>query len=470
MTATDPADLTAVDLLEGYAAGTLSPVEVLDAVHARIDKVEPIIRALYAPDPQAARDQARASANRWAKGQPVGALDGVPVTIKENIATRGTPIPGGTAATKLEPATDDAPPAARLRSSGAVLLGKTTMPDYGMLSSGLSSFHPLTRNPWNADWNPGGSSAGAAAAAAAGYGPLHLGSDIGGSVRLPASWTGLVTLKPSLGRIPISPPYFGRVVGPMTRTVTDTALAMSVLSAPDPRDFMSLPPVDFDWMALDVDVRGLRIAVLAEAGSGLPVDDEIAAAVDAAAAQFADAGACVEGLEGFFTPEMLHDLDLFWRVRGWVDFKALSHEQQAAVLPHIADWCRSGADVPGDVVMRCINRKLEIRAVTVAATQPFDYVLSPVSPVSTFPATWAAPANTVATTMEHIAFTAPFSMSEQPASSINCGFTGDGRTIGLQIVGRRFDDLGVLRVTRWFERERGPSATPVWPPPALGLG
>ena len=147
------------------------------------------------------------------------------------------------------PAAADAPAAARVREAGAIILAKTTMPDYGMLSSGRSSFHPLTRNPWNLAWNPGGSSAGAGAAAAAGYGPLHLGTDIGGSVRLPACWNGIFTLKPSLGRVPVDPPFLGRVVGPMTRTVADSALLMAELSKPDARDHMSLPPADHRLVA-----------------------------------------------------------------------------------------------------------------------------------------------------------------------------------------------------------------------------
>ena len=203
---------------------------------------EPHIKALYAFDPDGARATAKASTERWQNGEPMGALDGVPVTIKDNIATKGVPVPLGAATSKLVPAPADAPPAARLREAGAVIFSKTTMPDYGMLSSGLSSFHPLTRNPWDLSKNPGGSSAGAGAAGAAGYGPLHLGTDIGGSVRLPACWCGLVALKPSLGRVPIDPPYVGRVAGPMTRTVDDAALMMSVLSRPDRRDGMSLPP------------------------------------------------------------------------------------------------------------------------------------------------------------------------------------------------------------------------------------
>ena len=207
-------DLSAVDLLAGFRAKQFTPSEVLEDVLAHIAVWEPHIKALYAFDPDGARAVAKASTERWQIGEPVGSLDGVPVTIKDNIATKGVPVPLGAAANKLVPSAVDAPPAARLREAGAVIFSKTTMPDYGMLSSGLSSFHPLTRNPWNLAKNPGGSSSGAGAAGAAGYGPLHLGTDIGGSVRLPACWCGLVALKPSLGRVPIDPPYVGRVAGP----------------------------------------------------------------------------------------------------------------------------------------------------------------------------------------------------------------------------------------------------------------
>src|SRR5471030_171751 len=252
-------DLSAVDLVAGYRTRQFSPSEVLEDVLAHIALWEPHLKALYAFDPDGARATAKASTERWRKGEPTGTLDGVPVTIKDNISTRGVPVPLGAATTKLVPAAADAPPAARLREAGAVIFSKTTMPDYGMLSSGLSSFHPLTCNPWDLTKNPGGSSAGAGAAAAAGYGPLHLGTDIGGSVRLPACWCGLVALKPSLGRIPVDPPYVGSVAGPMTRTVDDAALMMSVLSKPDRRDGLSLPPNDINWKALECPQRKLRI-------------------------------------------------------------------------------------------------------------------------------------------------------------------------------------------------------------------
>src|SRR6266436_61246 len=287
-------DLSAADLIAGYRAKQFSPSEVLEEVLEHVAAWEPHIKALYLFDPEGARATAKASTDRWHKGEPMGTLDGVPATIKDNIATKDQPVPLGAASVKLVPAPKDAPPAARLREAGAVIFSKTTMPDYGMLSSGLSSFHPLTRNPWDLSKNPGGSSAGAGAAGAAGYGPLHLGTDIGGSVRLPACWCGLVGLKPSLGRIPIDPPYVGRVAGPMTRTVDDAALMMSVLSKPDRRDGMSLPYQIIDWENLEREPRGLRIGLLMEAGFGLAVDAEIRAAVVAAAKRFAAAGAIVE--------------------------------------------------------------------------------------------------------------------------------------------------------------------------------
>jgi aspartyl-tRNA(Asn)/glutamyl-tRNA(Gln) amidotransferase subunit A len=456
-------DMTAADLLAAYKSKKLSPVEAVDGVIARIEAWEPKLKALYAPDFGGARKAAKESEKRWQAGAPQGALDGVPITIKENIATKGVPVPLGTAATELVPAAADAPASARVREAGAILLSKTTMPDYGMLSSGRSSFHPLTRNPWNLAWNPGGSSAGAGAAAAAGYGPLHLGTDIGGSVRLPASWNGIFTLKPSLGRVPVDPPFFGRAIGPMTRTVNDSALLMAELSRSDARDHMSLPPAGIDWMAGPLEPKGLKIGLHLDAGSGLPVDPEVKAAIEAAARLFALAGATIEPLDGFLSPEMLHLQDLFWRVRSWVDFSALGHARQASVLPFIADWCRGGADVSGAEVIRGVNNYMAIRAAATRATQPFDYVLSPVSPVPTYNAEWETPTNDVNRPLEHISFTMPYNMSEQPASSINCGYTREGKPIGLQIAGHRFDDSGVIRLSRWFESARGPQKT--WPEP-----
>ena len=458
-------DLPAIELLAAYRSKALSPVEVTRSVLAHMHRWEPHLHATWALEGDEALTQAEASQARWLKGAPLGALDGVPVTIKENIATRGVPVPVGTAATELVPAAADAPPAARLREAGAVILCKTTMPDYGMLSSGLSSFHQLARTPRDLSKNPGGSSAGAAAAAAAGYGPLHVGTDIGGSVRLPAGWCGIFTLKPSLGRIPIFPPYAGRVAGPMTRSVADSALMMATLSLPDDRDTMSLPYQAIEWQQLERDIKGLRIGLLMDAGWGIAVEPEIRAAVEAAARLFEAAGAVVTPIEAFMTRSMIDGMDDFWRTRSWMDMCALPEARRAKVLPYITEWARGGAGLSGERVFRGYSQMGAMRDAAVAATRLFDVLLSPTAPMPAFAAEWAGPTNDPAAPFEHIAFTLPFNMSEQPAASINCGYTASGLPIGLQIVGHRFDDLGVLQVSRAYEQLR-PAQRP-WPTPPV---
>jgi aspartyl-tRNA(Asn)/glutamyl-tRNA(Gln) amidotransferase subunit A len=453
-------DSSAVDLLALYARREASPVEVLEDLLAHIERCEPRIAAAWALDAEAARQAARASEARWHRGEAL-ALDGVPVTIKDNIATRGVPVPLGCAATPLLPATADAPPAARLREAGAVIVCKTTMPDLGMLSSGLSSFHALTRNPWDLSQNPGGSSAGAAAACAAGYGPLHIGTDIGGSIRLPAGWCGIVGFKPSLGRIPIHPPYAGRVAGPMTRTVADAALSMQVLAQPDARDTMSLPHQTIAWDRLDIELRGLKIGLWLDAGWGMAVDAEVLATANAAASAFEQAGAIVEPLAPFTTRAMVDGLDAFWRMRAWQDIGVWPQERQAQVLPYIQQWAAGGAALCGEQVFRGHAQIAAIRDASVAATQRFDVVLSPVSPVVSFPAEFASPLNDPARPFEHIAFTLPFNMGEQPAIALNAGYSASGFPIGVQLAGRRHDDLGVLRIARAFEQLRGPQRA--WP-------
>ena len=459
-------ELPAAALIDAFRRRDLSPVEVTQSVLGHIERWEQHLKALYLLRPELALQQARASEARWLKGQPAGPLDGVPVTIKDNISTRGDPTPLGTAATDLVASAVDAPPAARLRETGAVIIAKTTMPDYGMLSSGLSSFHRLARNPWDRSKTPGGSSAGAGAAAAAGYGPLHLGTDIGGSLRLPAGWCGIFTLKPSLGRVPIDPPYIGRAAGPMTRTVADAALMMQVLSLPDARDAMSLPHLEIEWHRFDRGIerlKGLRIGLLLEAGCGLAVEPEVRAAVEHAARLFERAGAVVAPMKPFMTQAMLDGLDHFWRMRSHLDMKTLPAAKRAKVLPYILQWADSAAAMSGEAVFKAFNQIHATRLSAVSACAQFDYVISPVSPVSAPPAEWASPTNDPLRPLEHIGFTVPFNMSEQPAASINCGYTAGGLPIGLQIAGQRFDDLGVLQVARAFEMIR--DAQRPWPQP-----
>lgn len=458
---TELADLTAVALVEAYRARKLSPVEVIDSVIARIDAWEPQLNALWAYDPDAARASARESEARWARAEPLGAIDGVPVTIKENIATKGTPIPLGTAAATLVPAAADAPPAARTREAGGVILAKTTMPDYGMLSSGLSSFHKLARNPWDLSTNPGGSSAGAAAAAAAGYGPLHIGTDIGGSIRLPAGWCGLVGLKPSAGRLPIDPPFIGRAAGPMTRTVADTALYMSVLTKPDRRDTMALPYQELDWLDLAGSVKGLKIGLWLDAGFGQTVDDETLTAVQGAAATLADAGATIVPVAPFLTRTMIDGLDRFWRARGYEDVSRLAPEQQAKILPYIFNWIVTAKDFSGRDVYTGFAQIEAMRNALHAALEDVDFIISPTAPTPSYPAEWASPFNDPQRPFEHISFTVSANMGGQPALSINCGYSSGGLPIGLQIIGQSFDDIGVLRLGRAFEEMRAPARP--WP-------
>ncbi|MFN8793255.1 MAG: amidase [Betaproteobacteria bacterium] len=459
------------NLALAYARGDRSPVEQLHAVLGHVARWEPHLAALWAVDADAALAQARASEARWRRGQPLSPLDGVPVTIKENIATAGTPVPLGTAATELLPAPGDAPPAARLREAGAVLIGKTTMPDFGMLSSGLSSFHALSRNPWNRGLNPGGSSAGAGAAAAAGYGTLHIGTDIGGSIRLPAAWCGVVGFKPSNGRVPIHPPYLGRVAGPLARSVADVAAAMAVLSRPDERDATRLPWAELPWDAVAATdpgfVRGLRIGLLRDAGWGLAVDAAVAAALDDAAARLRDAGAVVEPLAPFTTAEMAEGIERFWQLRSALDLNALPAARRERVLPFIRAWVAPAAGFDAATAFHGYSQFARLRDAAVAALGAgagrFDYVLSPVSPNGGFPAEWAMPSNDPARAMAHIGFTLPYNASEQPAVAVPTGLMAGGAPTGVQFAGARHDDIGVLRLARAFEQLRGP--LPAWPAP-----
>jgi len=458
-------DLSAAGLAAQYASGALSPVEAARACLERIEAWEPRLNAMYRVDREGALGSARASESRWRAKQPLSPLDGVPVTIKENIYTKGDPAPIGTRANEdAPPQPADAPPAARVREAGCVILGKTTMPDYGMLSSGLSSIHGVTRNPWRLDRNTSGSSAGAGAAAAAGYGPLHLGTDIGGSVRLPATHCGIFALKPSLGRIPIYPPYIGRVAGPMSRSVLDSALLLNVLARPDARDFMSLPYEAADYPAglEDIDLKRLRIGFLPDMKCGLPVHTEVRAAAQAAARALESAGAKVEEMESFLTEDLLDGMARFFEARSYSDFVQLPAEKQARVLPFIAEWCTWRArNFSGRDVFAAYTSYVTLREATAKACQPYDFVIAPTSPILPYEAELACPGNDPRNALPHIAFTVPYNMSEQPAASLNWTFSADGLPIGVQVIGRRFDDAGVLKLSRALERMR--PAQRAWP-------
>jgi aspartyl-tRNA(Asn)/glutamyl-tRNA(Gln) amidotransferase subunit A len=457
-------DLSAHELSAAYRTRKLSPVEVTRAALARIEAWEPSINAMYVVNAKRALAMAAASQERWRRRRPLSPIDGVPITIKDNIAVKGIPAPVGTAAGDMTPSAADSPPAARVREAGCVLLGKTTMPDFGMLGSGISSLHGITRNPWNLERNTAGSSSGAAAAIVAGYGPLALGTDIGGSVRLPAAYNGIFALKPSLGRVPIYPPYLGRVVGPMTRTVADAALLMAALSRPDARDYTALPDQEIDWTAaLRGGVKGKRLGLMLEAGVGLRSQPAVRRAIARAGKAFARAGAVVEPVAPFFTRDMLTGLDRFFQARLLAEYQRLPSRRKAKVLPFIAAWCRRAEKLTAVDASRALGQVFLMREKAVAAMATFDFLLMPTSPITAYAAGEATPGDNPAKPFEHIGFTAPFNMSEQPACSICAGYDADGLPIGLQIVGHRFDDVGVLRMAHAYESLR-PKLRP-WPQP-----
>ena len=450
-------DLTAQALSSAYRARRLSPVDVAQAALARIAAWETKINAMYVIDAAGALAQAAASEARWAAGVPLSALDGVPITIKDNVPVRGFATPVGSAAGDMTPSAFDAPPSARVREAGCIIIGKTKMPDYGMLVSGVSSLHGITRNPWNRTRNAGGSSSGAGASLAAGYTPLALGTDIGGSVRLPAAYNGIFALKPSLGRVPIYPPFLGRVVGPMTRTVADAALLMTALTKPDARDYMALPSQEIDWPSAphgDNDLKGKKLGLLLDIGVGLALQPAVRTAITAAATAFQRAGAVIEPVAPFLDTALATGIDGFFQARLLAELQSLPPDRQDKVLPFIVAWCHRAEKLSAADAARNLALVMLTREKAVAATEPYDFLIAPTSPITAYAAEEATPGNDPEHPFEHIAFTAPFNMSEQPAASICAGYDADGMPIGLQIVGHRFDDTGVLRMARAYEMMR----------------
>ena len=444
--------LTAHELLARYRAGSLSPVEATRRVLDRIAAVNPRLNAIYFLDADGALAAARASEARWRRGAPQGLLDGVPVTLKDSVYVAGMPTPHGTRATVADAAAEtDAPVTSRLREHGAILLGKTTMPDLGMIPSGISSLHGVTRNPWNLERNSGGSSSGAGAAVAAGMGARAVGSDIGGSIRIPAAFCGIVGLKPSYGRVPLSKPWTALVAGPMARSVSDAALLLNVISRPDQRDYTALPWDNRCYLdGIDAGVRGLRIGLLLDIGFGLPLQADVRARIKSAAELLASCGAIVDPMPPIFDDNPEPDFDRMVQAYAWADFAVLPAQQQELVLPQIAAWCRQGEGMSAAELTHVTIRLGETRRRVIAACAKYDYVLAPTMAIEAFAAELPWPIGGT----QHNSFCFPFNLSEQPALSVCCGFTNSGLPVGLQIIGKRFDDAGVLRVGRAYETAR----------------
>ncbi len=451
----DIAYASAAGLGERYRARALSPVEVARLLFERLDALQPKINAFCLVDRNGAMAAAQASEMRWMRGEAKGPLDGVPATIKDLMPMRGFPtLRGSLLVERDQDWSEDAPAVARLREAGAVILGKTTTPEFGWKALGDSPLTGITRNPWDLGRTPGGSSAGAAAAAAAGIAPLHLGSDGAGSIRIPAAFTGIFGLKPSFGRVPAHPPSpMGQLShhGPMARTVTDAALMLSVLSRPDYRDPYALPAEDKDYRdGLEAGVRGWRIAYSPTLGDAR-VDPEIAAAAAAAAGQFEALGAAVDEVEAIFASPRETLLTL-WAAGAARVVGGLPVERRALLDPGLAAIAAAGEAIRAVDYLAADFARTALGREMAGFHQKYDLLLTPMMPIPALPVGQDLhdPARETAW-IDWSPFSYPFNLTRQPAASIPCGLTAAGLPIGLQIVGPLYADARVLCAARAFE-------------------
>ena len=452
----DLCSLSATDLVRAYSKKQLSPVEVTRAVLQRIEKLNPLLNAFCFLDSDSSLKAAKQSEQRWVKGTPQGLLDGVPVSIKDLLLTRGWPTlrgsktidPGG-------PWNDDAPAVARLREHGAVLLGKTTTPEFGWKGVTDSPLTGITRNPWNTKMTPGGSSGGGAAAVAAGMGPLTVGTDGGGSVRIPCGFTGLFGLKPSFGRVPawpLSPMGTVAHVGPMTRTVTDAALMMNVLSLPDARDWHALPYDARDYrIGLEDGVKGLRIAFSANLGYA-KVDGEIASIVRRAVYKFKELGAHVEARNPGFD-DQLPVFASHWFPGAAYVVRNTHPAKRRLMDPGLRDVARMGEKVTQKQWMDAIQRRGALGVLMNRFHEKYDLLLTPTLPLAAF-----AAGREVSNLLREkrwtdwTPFTYPFNLTQQPAATIPCGLTKKGLPVGLHIVGNYFAEAKMLAAAHQYQQ------------------
>ena len=451
--------MSASEMVVKFANKTLSPVEACAAALDRIARHNGKINAFCYIAEQEARAAAAKSESRWAAGAPLGPLDGVPTSIKDLALVAGWPTGKGSLTSEGDgPATEDAPYVARLKESGAVLLGKTTTPEFGWKGVTDSPLTGVTRNPWDLDKTPGGSSGGAAAALAAGMGQLAQGSDGGGSIRIPCGFTGLPGLKASYGRVPVypaSPFHTLSHAGPMARTVRDLALMLNVMSRPDSRDWYALPYLDRDWCAgLDDGVAGLRIAYSADLGYA-DVDGEIAAIVADGARVFADLGADLENRDpGFDDPTAM--FRILWWVGSADIIGAMTVDNIAKLEPGFRGMAKEGEGVSLADFVAATNARVALGQFMNHFHDQFDLLVTPTLAVPAFEAGRLAPDgdDDALRWLRWTPFSYPFNMTGQPAATVPCGFTKAGLPVGLQIVGPRYRDDLVLRAAKAFEAAR----------------
>ncbi len=452
----EPHRLSATELVALYRAGKLSPVEATEAVLARIGAVDEAVNAFVRVEGEAALEAARASERRWAKGEPLGPVDGVPTTVKDLVLTRGWPtLRGSRAVDPAGPWPDDAPAVARLRESGAVLLGKTTTPEFGWKGVTDSPLTGITRNPWNTARTPGGSSGGAAVAAALGMGALHIGTDGGGSIRIPSGFTGVFGLKPSFGRVPSWPASpFGTLshTGPITRTVADAALMLNVMARPDPRDWLALPADGRDWSdGLEDGVAGLRIAYSPRLGYVNILNPEIARLVEAAARTFEELGAEVEEVDpGFDSPYGIFRTHWYAGAAKLVD--GFPPERRAVMEDKLREIAAAGAAIPLLDYLDATAGRAALGLTMRLFHERYDLLLTPSLPIPAFAAGLEMPdPERQERWADWTPYTYPFNLTQQPACSVPCGFTADGLPAGLQIVGPAHGEALVLRAARAYE-------------------
>ena len=457
---TDPCEWTASELLAAYASAQLSPVDATRAVLGRIERLNPSLNAFVLIDQEQALASARASEEAWrqhrADGTPVGALEGVPTTIKDLILTRGWPtLRGSHTLSADQPWEIDAPVTARLREAGTVLLGKTTTPEYGCKGETNSPRSGLTRNPWHLGRTPGGSSGGAAAAVAAGLGPLAVGTDGAGSVRIPAAFCGNVGLKPSFGRVPAYPlSPFGTVahLGPHTMSVRDAALMLNVMSKPDPRDWTSLPPDQRDYtVGLDDGVRGLRMAYSPTLGYVRTLHPEVAAAVDRGVRLLEQLGAHIDAVDpGFDDP--LHISTGLWFAGTSSIWRSLTDSQRVVTDPDFQAQAQIGQSIDLARIHELTMARGALGSHMRQFMTRYDVLITPSVAI---PAFEARPAGSIEMNAQAMLgwtpYSYPFNLTQQPAITVPCGLSSEGLPLGIQFVGRMFDDAMVLRVARAFE-------------------
>jgi aspartyl-tRNA(Asn)/glutamyl-tRNA(Gln) amidotransferase subunit A len=453
MSGTDPALLSAEDMLALYARRALSPVEVLQAVTERVARLNPGLNAFAVLNPRAL-EAAGESEMRWRVGRPLGMLDGVPCTVKDLVDLAGFPTRRGSRTTDPAPVPDDAPAVVGLKAAGAVIVGKTTTTEYGWKSPGDCPLHGITRNPWNPAFTTGGSSSGAGAAGAAGFGPLHIGTDAGGSIRIPAAWCGLVGLKPTFGRVPLWPSsaFVGvSVAGPMTRSVRDAALMLSAMARYDVRDPFAVPDDGRDWRdGIEDGVSGLSVGVLRRPGFDAPVYDEGVAAVERAASLLADAGATIDEAQ----PDLPDTRAIFAGVWGAALSRlvATTPEQLRGLLdPGIREVARTLGGMSAIQYLDGEAMRAAAGHAMARLHQRFDLVLCPTVPAG--PPLADAPTDNPVEALytQWAPWTFTFNITRQPAITVPMGLDANGLPLSVQLAAAQYRDDLVLRAARVLE-------------------